>query len=355
MAKKKPASSGKTEIVKKATAVFKKKDKIQSPEIKKQPQKIIPQIKKIRKFSYPFSKNDSSTQIQESKFYTGVQPAAAEAVDTETPPYELNEVPAGYGDNLIVLQVRDPYWAHAYWEISQEKRTEIEKKYFLSLDLARCALRVYDVTGVRFNGTNANFYFDVEINNVADNWYINLNKPGHSFCVDLGIFTASGDFVVIARSNVINTPLDGPSNIVDEEWMVVEEDFNKLYGMAQGIGMGLSSAELRELVKERMKLEISSGAVSSGAVSSGGISGLKRKRKFRLIADTELIVYGATEPDAKLTVQDKPIKLNPDGTFSLRFALPDGKQIIPIKAASSDGLEEREIVFTVERNKKELR
>jgi hypothetical protein len=28
------------------------------------------------------------------------------------------ELPSGYGDNKILLLVRDPYWVYSYWEIS---------------------------------------------------------------------------------------------------------------------------------------------------------------------------------------------------------------------------------------------
>ena len=65
------------------------------------------------------------------------------------------------------------------------------------------------------------------------------------------------------------------------------------------------------------------------------------------MVNTELIVYGATEPDAKVTVSGKEIALRPDGTFSLRFSLPDGKQIIPVKAVSADSLDERVITPVV--------
>ena len=43
----------------------------------------------------------------------------------------------------------------------------------------------------------------------------------------------------------------------------------------------------------------------------------------------------------------KEIALRPDGTFSLRFSLPDGKQIIPVKAVSADSLDERVITPVV--------
>jgi uncharacterized protein len=51
-------------------------------------------------------------------------------------------------------------------------------------------------------------------------------------------------------------------------------------------------------------------------------------------------------------VQGKPISLRRDGTFSLRFALPDGRQVIPLKAVSADKVEERTITPTVSRETK---
>ena len=52
---------------------------------------------------------------------------------------------------------------------------------------------------------------------------------------------------------------------------------------------------------------------------------------------TEVILSGATEPDAIVTIQGTPVRLQPDGTFSVRFQLPDGEQSIPLTAVSRDG------------------
>ncbi len=67
------------------------------------------------------------------------------------------------------------------------------------------------------------------------------------------------------------------------------------------------------------------------------------------MVDCELIVYGATEPNARVTVQGRPINLRKDGTFTLRFALPDGKQVIPVEATSFDNENERAITPVVTR------
>ena len=70
-----------------------------------------------------------------------------------------------------------------------------------------------------------------------------------------------------------------------------------------------------------------------------------KSRAFWFKLDAELIVYGATEPNARVTLQGEPVKLRPDGTFTMRFSLPDSRQIIPAVATSPDGVEERTIVL----------
>jgi len=74
-----------------------------------------------------------------------------------------------------------------------------------------------------------------------------------------------------------------------------------------------------------------------------------KKRKFFFEIGTELIVYGRTEHDADVRLGDKKVNLRPDGTFSMRFALPDGKIPLPFTAMSKDKIETRKIETTVTR------
>lgn len=90
---------------------------------------------------------------------------------------------------------------------------------------------------------------------------------------------------------------------------------------------------------------------ASGLTASGvGISGFgfgseapNRPRQFWLVADAELIVYGATEPDATVTIGGRPIKLNPDGTFRFQMSFQDGLIDYPIWAVAADGEQTRSI------------
>jgi hypothetical protein len=67
-----------------------------------------------------------------------------------------------------------------------------------------------------------------------------------------------------------------------------------------------------------------------------GLEEKPRRRDFWFNVNAELIVYGATEPSARVTIGGRPIKLRPDGTFSYRFALPDGNYELPAAATSVD-------------------
>lgn len=245
------------------------------------------------------------------------------------------EIPHTYNDTKIVLMVRDPYWLHTYWSINQITVDYLSGK-FNNWNQIPLILRVYDISNINnFDGSNSNYFFDIHINHEANSWYIHVGGPNRSFCVDLGFIQENGLFYTITRSNIVTTPRDNVSEIVDEEWMSIEEDFLKLYRLA-GAGQGNSSAELVESLIKRLEREMGSGAISSLSSPSRL---MPKERKFWLVLNTELIVYGATEPDAIVKVQGEPINLRPDGTFTLRFALPDGTQHIPVVANSADGID----------------
>ncbi|MFN8547205.1 MAG: DUF4912 domain-containing protein [Candidatus Eisenbacteria bacterium] len=74
-----------------------------------------------------------------------------------------------------------------------------------------------------------------------------------------------------------------------------------------------------------------------------------RASAFRFTINTELVIYGATEPDARVTIEGKPVALRPDGTFTVRVALPEGMHVLPAIAVSRDGRAGRRISTAVTR------
>ncbi|PSN76522.1 hypothetical protein C8B47_26845, partial [filamentous cyanobacterium CCP4] len=90
------------------------------------------------------------------------------------------------------------------------------------------------------------------------------------------------------------------------------------------------------------------GLTMSGAGFSASMPPV-RPRKFWLVADAELIVYGATEPDASVTIGGTPIQLSEDGTFRFQTSFQDGTIEYPIMAVAADGEQSRNIHMTFER------
>jgi len=142
--------------------------------------------------------------------------------------------------------------------------------------------------------------------------------------------------------------------------MLVYEDYEKLLKLSGIDKVGVGSLEMAKFLAKRWEyLNIVSRGAFSGMFSGVTSRGFKmpslelgKARNFWLIADAELIVYGATEPSASLTINSAPVLLNPDGTFSLRVAFPDGKKEFKIKAVSKDKIDERKITISAVRNTK---
>lgn len=260
-------------------------------------------------------------------------------------------LPESYGDTRIILMPRDPRWAYAYWEITSETKENVKKKFGNDIfQKSRLTLRVYDVTDIKFDGRNAHRHFDLGITETADNWYINMGVPARSYCVDLGLLTLQGDFVPITRSNVVHLPRESISPVTDAAWMQIRSEFEKMMKLAGLDKTGISSAEAMKILIQRIE---QIAPISSGGISSSSSRGkMKKVKRFWLMADTELILYGATERDAQLTIQGQPVTLKADGTFSLRFALPDGKQEIPIVAVSKDKSDTQKVTITINKKTK---
>ena len=87
---------------------------------------------------------------------------------------------SGYGKDKIVLQVRDPWWIHAYWEVQGSTVERLRNELRDEFHQAKWTLRVYDVSHIIFDGKNAHRFFDIQINEQANNWYIDTAEIGRA-------------------------------------------------------------------------------------------------------------------------------------------------------------------------------
>jgi len=312
---------------------------------------------KAKKQAAPRSRPQLSAAHVNGGVSTAEERVGSSKYDVGVPTKDLSakvpkELPKGYGKDRIVCMVRDPYWLHTYWEITRQAVQRAEAALAQDWHGARPILRVLDITSSDTTSTSESIVRDIDIHGGVNNWYVEVQNPPRSYRIDIGYLARSGQFYVLARSNVVATPRAGMSDRIDQNWSNFDEqEAARVYAMSGGFDPTASSLELKQLFEERLRRPMGSPAVTSfgsGAFQFG------KERKFWFQLDAELIVYGATEPTAKVTLQGEPVKLRPDGTFTMRFSLPDSRQIIPAVAQSADGIEERTIVLAVERNTKHL-
>lgn len=172
-----------------------------------------------------------------------------------------------------------------------------------------------------------------------------LRRHGHP---DLPRFSSSG------FSSVAPAPSGqpGPARVWTPEQ---EKALARVVNIDQTRRIWMGSLEITELIRRRLAQEVTSPVTAFGAGAPGMAAGpaglpgvsspfggqVERAKGFWFNVNAELVIYGATEPDAKVTLGGHEIKLRSDGTFSFRFALPDGKYDLPVVAVSADGTDGR--------------
>ena len=256
----------------------------------------------------------------------------------------------GPSKDRLVVMVRDPYWLHAYWELTRQSVERARVALGQHWHAARPVLRLSELTRDGTTNTVRKVLRDIEIHGGVNNWYVDVQDPPKSFQIDIGYLTPEGKFLCICRSNGVSTPQTGSPESVDGNWAGVAEDFDRIYALSGGYADKGSDSDLKDLFEERLRRPMGSPMMTRFGLGAGQSS--YGRRDFPFDVDAELVVYGVTDPAAHVSLKGEPVRLQPDGTFSVRFSLPNRRQVLPVVACTSDGVEQRTVVLAVERNTK---
>ncbi|MEM8830664.1 MAG: DUF4912 domain-containing protein [Cyanobacteria bacterium P01_G01_bin.19] len=338
-----------------------------------------------------FSQNSSAIQeeqqVKAKKFEVGQEDNLRETLASVD--RDLGELPDGYGESRIVLMPRDPQWAYAYWDVPGAHKEELRRQGGQQL-----ALRIYDTTDIDINHQAPHSVQEYLCDEMAREWYLPIPVSDRDYVADIGYRCADGRWLVLARSASVSIPPVYPSDWIEDAFITVnwEDDlrgktlytlvppakkqamgadaaqgndlYNAVFGMTKSTESMRMAGSLFGSMQQTPEAAVSSyifpsgvgmwavpsasGQNMSGAGFSGDVAPVK-PRKFWLVADAELIVYGATEPDATVTIGDRKIELNPDGTFRFQMSFQDGVIDYPIKAVAVDGEQTRSIHMNFER------
>lgn len=303
----------------------------------------------------------------------------------------LGELPDSYDTGSLFLVARDPHWLFAYWDYSWHKLAEFRGR--ASDQTVR--LHIY-----RVDGDHSQLQQDIVLHPDSKNWFIHVGQSKSHFRAELGYYT-NGGFHVVGRSSTVKTPSDDlsgdtsarfatlpfhikfhelveyvkahfragdelmdvlyrlqakgfrlPFDYEGVEWDAENEaDLLKLFGEDLYRRIQMGSFEISEWLRKRFREEAISNLSSWSSPSSPfGGSWQQTYRGFWLNVNAEIILYGETDPGARVCVDGKEIQIRPDGSFRFHFALPDGKFKLPISAESADHLEVRSAVIDFSRN-----
>ncbi|MBW0166456.1 MAG: DUF4912 domain-containing protein [Vulcanococcus sp.] len=280
---------------------------------------------------------------------------------------EQEHAPTRQGeDTRVVFLPRDPQWAYVFWEISEKDRQQAFKA-----GASQLCLRVADVTGMNNGGSHPHTLQEVPVDSHATEWYLPVPLSDRDYRVELGYRVSGGGWISLAFSSVARVPALHPSEQILDQFVPFSLDtppstitpqtlpssdnglHERLYQTATTgtRRLGRGSEAFHELDQGSGAGLNASGAGlwASGRSESGSGVVAPRQRSFWLVADAELIVYGATDPSAKLSIGGEEVPLSSDGTFRIQVPFRDGQQVYAIEAVAADGEQKRNITLDFER------
>ncbi|MCU0529203.1 MAG: DUF4912 domain-containing protein [Cyanobium sp. Prado107] len=311
------------------------------------------------------SKDQLMAAIEERQDQETIEPTL-QAIEAE-----LEPAPRPQAETSVVFLPRDPQWAYVFWEISDADRAAAQ-----AAGATQLCLRVADVTGLPGGSAHPHTLQEVIVDSHATEWYLPVPLSDRDYRVELGYRKgSSGGWMSLAFSSVARVPALHPSDQILDQFVpfslesapaptlpaTVEPSggdsglHERLYQSATSQWRRISRGS--EAFHELEGAGLESGELNAsgmGIWASGRDSGIggvaPRQRSFWLVADAELIVYGATDPSARLSIGGEEVPLSADGTFRVQVPFRDGKQLYPIEAVAADGEQKRNITLEFTRS-----
>ncbi|MGA2556397.1 MAG: DUF4912 domain-containing protein [Verrucomicrobiota bacterium] len=304
------------------------------------------------------------------------------------------DLPESYGTRQLFLAARDPRWLYAHWDFPPAQLTKCNA---LSVD-GHLLLRLYH------DAPAGRPLLQIHLHPESRHWFVPAPHAGVKYAATLGYYDRAKKWVELARSAATFTPPDSVAEDTAVRFATIPPGvpFAQLLSLVQAAvrenvplaeavqqlwaegffglpeteqipgpwtpaqekalaeivmldparRIWIGSLEVTELIRRRLEQEKApAGAAQPGgpALPAGEFGGVsspsgqpERRRDFWFNVNAELVVYGSTEPDATVTIGGRQIELRRDGSFSFRFALPDGSYDLAVAARSADGEETRQ-------------
>lgn len=315
------------------------------------------------------------------KFVLGPTPPLDHFDEAKTP------LPESYGTGKLFLTARDPHWLYAHWDFTMQEQFRYNSQ---SMD-RHMVLRLHDAT------KPGRHISEIHVHPESRHWFTHVDEAGKIYSAEIGYYQAGRKWKSLATSAPQRTPPDNISTDSTVKFATIptELSFETMLALLKETAgdavaqttplahavdkirpharehfpnpgaVGDWSAEQQQALADVLAadragsvlpssdeftptqpgpeftfdFETGEAAPLSSYVSS--FFGGEVPQDFWFNVNAELIVYGATEPNATVTFAGKPVPLRKDGSFRFHFALPDGQYELPVTAVSADGTDGR--------------
>lgn len=119
---------------------------------------------------------------------------------------EYYDLPYRYNETIVKILYQTPNVLFVYWDISDDDRNKFIAEYGEDFfNRTRPVLKIFNTT--------KNYSFEIEINDFANSWYINVNEPNCDYKVELSrkpidSNSSNSDYIYVSSSNNIEIPND---------------------------------------------------------------------------------------------------------------------------------------------------
>lgn len=154
--------------------------------------------------------NNDTVRVEERKY--DIAGEELEVDDREGPEYGDTELVEQYNETRMVLLLRDPAWAYAYWEIRDTEMEELTN----GASFEGLSLRLVEMDNPDMGDHTVVDAVDIPVQQWDTRWYINLPQQETSYYTEL-VAWLGGNRHVLVRSNPVTVPRGGLADDLQEQ------------------------------------------------------------------------------------------------------------------------------------------
>lgn len=287
----------------------------------------------------PNSRTSIKTKSQDNNFVR--RPVSSGPVRTKARP-QFKSAVQPQAEDVLQAEICNSYWVKLSWELSSKTLSRAESALGAEWMRSKPIIRTFELFESD-DSDKRNRALDLEISGDAESWFVQVEKPGKRYQFVLGYLAPSGRFFTLAKSPAVTAPKPGAQGSMERTYST-----SPTYTGGKEYRVGDSNVwrigEYNAQKTDALKLAYT----SQRSLQTG------EGTEYRFNLEAEIVVHGITQPGSGLTVHGEPVGLREDGSFSVRYSLPNGRHVIPFVSVCQYTGDHHTQILALERNTKEL-